>query len=224
MDRGPEMIRLLSLGLTLAFAAALAPGPAQCGAAADEVAASPGYVVVLTDGTVKPVLTEPVIAFGKVRFMSTAQRTEVLSVLRVNVERTRKLNSLVPQHGPRGTFSDGVAAPSGRDEESAERGGARSGSAASSQAPGEDIRRRNRPVTVYSATWCPHCVTLKEFLAEHGIRHSVVEVDRLPESQQERHRATMKRLTGRVAFPTVVVGDQAKAGFSPSWILQATGR
>jgi len=49
-------------------------------------------------------------------------------------------------------------------------------------------------------------------------------VDRLPKAEQSRAEAEMKRLTGKVSFPTVVIGDQAVAGFSPQWILKSLER
>jgi len=49
-------------------------------------------------------------------------------------------------------------------------------------------------------------------------------VDRLPKAEQQRAQAEMQRLTGKVSFPTVVIGDRAVAGFSPQWILKSLGR
>ena len=49
-------------------------------------------------------------------------------------------------------------------------------------------------------------------------------VDQMPETEQQRLHAEMKRLTGRIAFPTVVIGGKARAGFSPQWILDSLGR
>jgi glutaredoxin len=76
-------------------------------------------------------------------------------------------------------------------------------------------------VTVYSATWCGYCTQLKGFLATNQIPASVIEVNLLSEADQRRALATMRRLTGRTSFPTVVIDGEAMAGFSPSWI-QAT--
>ncbi|WP_432473716.1 glutaredoxin family protein [Amphritea sp. HPY] len=38
------------------------------------------------------------------------------------------------------------------------------------------------PVKVYSADWCPSCVTLKESLQQHGVPYEVVDVDENPEA------------------------------------------
>lgn len=208
--------------LPLWLALALSPGAVPATAAAEEPASSPGYVVVLADGTLLPALTEPVIAFGKVRFMGADQRTQTLLARQVDLVKTRQLNCLVPQRGPRGTFSVTGAAPVRSESEEAGDGGS-SVAPDASPTPATAGARSAPRVTVYSATWCPHCRTLKRFLAEHGIQASVIEVDLLSEAEQARRRAEMQRLTGRVAYPTVVIGERAMAGFSPDWILQAVG-
>jgi len=55
-------------------------------------------------------------------------------------------------------------------------------------------------------------------------RISITEVDKLPKADQERAEAEMRRLTGKVSFPTVVIGNSAVAGFSPQWILKSLER
>ena len=64
---------------------------------------------------------------------------------------------------------------------------------------------------------------LKKFLAAEGIRASIIEVDLLPKAAQQRKEAEMRTLTGKVSFPTVVIGDQAIAGYSASWITAQLG-
>lgn len=174
-----------------------------------------GYVVLLKDGTSIPAKAKPISAFGKVRYLDAAGRMQVLPASRVDLEKTREANASVPGDGKGGTLSiAGTTESEIEDEGNIVEDGVK---------PGEDQedKKAARPVKVYSATWCPHCSSLKKFLAAEGIAASVIEVDRLSESAQMRMEAEMKRLTGRVAFPTVVVGDQAKAGFSPGWIRDA---
>lgn len=216
-------VHALTVLILLVFGSALGLGVATA-AEDEEVEASPGFVVVLANGTVVPVLAEPVIAFGKVRYQDMKQRTQVVSARQVDVARTRKLNRLVPHKGPRGSFSVAGASSGSSGREASGRPGTRVASQTASGAGNTTRSRRSRSVRVYSATWCPHCQTLRRFLAENGVHATVIEVDRLSEGEQARHRQEMKRLTGRVAFPTVVVGDQAMAGYSPSWILRALGR
>ena len=63
--------------------------------------------------------------------------------------------------------------------------------------------------TCTSATWCGYCKDLKRYLAAKKIPATIIEVDRLPQGEQGAARATMQRLTGRVAFPTVIIGGEA---------------
>jgi glutaredoxin len=169
--------------------------------------ASSAYVVVLNDGTVLPSRSKPLGAFGSFRYVDVTGRTQVLSVDAVNLEATRAANADVPQDANRGTLSIGGGVsfdPSAMPEPV--------------ESAGADTAAESQSVTVYSATWCGYCRDLKRFLAANKIPATIIEVDLLPPERQGSARATMKRLTGRVAFPTVIIGGEAKVGFSASWI------
>ncbi len=206
--------RIVLIGLLSSIALVVGPGafgwcadlPEDDEKAAPEL---PGFVVVLKDGTSLAVLSEPVIAFGKVRFQDAESRTRVLPASKVNLEMTRDINSKVPSRRSGGTVSvSGSSNSKGTTQYET------SGSATSS----------SQKVTVYSATWCPHCRNLEDFLKKNRIRATVIMVDKMPEKEQQRLQAKMHGLTGRVAFPTIVIGSKARAGFSPEWILNALGR
>jgi glutaredoxin len=171
----------------------------------------PGFVVVLKDGTSLAVLSEPVIAFGKVRFQDAESRTRVLSASKVDLDMTREINSTVPSRRAGGTVS--VSGNNNSKGTTRYESGGSGGSGASA----------SKKVTVYSATWCPHCRDLEDFLKKNRIRATVIMVDRMPEQEQLRLQAKMQGLTGRVAFPTIVIGSKARAGFSPEWILSTLG-
>lgn len=168
------------------------------------------YVVVLEDDTVLAARTKPVSAFGQVRFIDAQCRPMVLRVGEVDLEATRERNREV---GPAdaGTLSivDLPAVDAGFVD---------------SATPLPQTSRRDPPVQVYSATWCGVCSSLHQFLRQQQIQASVIEVDRLPPAEQERAKAEMLRLTGKVSYPTVVIGGKAHAGFSPQWIMAAVGR
>jgi glutaredoxin len=172
--------------------------------------ASPGYVVVMADGEVVPSRSKPLSAFGSFRFVDVSGRTRVLPVSKVDPEATRVANADVPHDPTKGTLS--VAGPvanegpillGGEEEEADE--------------------PKSRSVTVYSATWCGYCRQLKQYLDARKIPATIIEVDRLPPTQQSTARAKMKGMTGRVAYPTVVIGGEAVAGFSRSWIESRLG-
>ena len=185
----------------------------QEGASAEKKT-EPSYVVVLKNGQCIPARTKPVSGFGKVRYMEPGGTNRVLPISEVDIEKTREANAQVSKNESSGTLSVGGELAASTP---LKRGG-------TGQPTGGAKKTQNQTVKVYSATWCPYCRQLKQFLAENGISASITEVDRLPKAQQERVEAEMKRLTGRVSYPTVVIGNSAVAGFSPTWILKSLGR
>lgn len=199
--------------LVIAVATTVPVAHTQEGASAEKNTV-PSYVVVLKNGQRIPARTKPISGFGKVRYMEPGGTNRVLPVSEVDIEKTREANAQVAKNESSGTLSVGgelaASAP-------VKPGGTR-------QQTGGAKETQNQTVKVYSATWCPYCRQLKQFLAENGISASITEVDKLPEAQQERAEAEMKRLTGRVSYPTVVIGNSAVAGFSPTWILKSLGR
>lgn len=162
------------------------------------------HVVVLKDGERVPARTKPINAFGKVRFMDASGTNRVLPVSAIDVDTTRMANAQKAGPDRGGTLSVGGGMADFQPSK-----------------PGEAAKTRSKSVTVYSATWCPYCRQLKQFLAEKGIPASITEVDKLPQAEQERAMAEMRRLTGKVSYPTVVIGGRAVAGYSPSWILKS---
>lgn len=173
----------------------------------------PAYVVVLQDGTNIPAKGKPISAFGTFRYMDQDGRMRMLPVSTVDLDGTREANAGVVPQGRAGTLSISGSIsdpPQGKKEAVGE-----------GEVP---VRKRSPQVKVYSATWCGYCKSLKKFLAAEGIAASVIDVDRLPEAEQKRMETEMKRLTGRVSFPTVVIGDEVIAGFSPSRIRKALER
>jgi glutaredoxin len=162
------------------------------------------HVVVLKDGERVPARTKPINAFGKVRFMDASGTNRVLPVSAIDVDKTREANAQTTGSNRGGTLSVGGGMA---DFEPSK--------------PGEAAKPRSKSVRVYSATWCPYCRQLKQFLAEKGISASIIEVDKLPKAEQGRAMTEMRRLTGKVSYPTVVIGGRAVAGYSPSWILKS---
>lgn len=173
--------------------------------------ATTAYVVVLADGSMLPAKSKPLSAFGSFRFVDVSGRTRVLPVSKIDLEATRAANAGVPDDPRRGTLS--VAGPAINEPP---------------KLVDDDQQGNEEPkvksVTVYSATWCGYCKDLKRYLSARKIPANIIEVDRLPPDQQHSATATMKRLTGRVAYPTVVIGGEAHAGFSKAWIESTLGR
>jgi glutaredoxin len=180
----------------------------------DEKTTEPSYVVVLKNGQRIPARTKPVNAFGKLRYMEPGGTNQILPISEVDIDKTREANARAPTHKEGGTLTIGGELAGSEPSKPGE----------ASRETGDVGNTRDRTVKVYSATWCPYCKNLKKFLAENGISASITEVDLLPKAEQQRAEKEMKRLTGRVSFPTVVIGNRAVAGFSPQWILKSLER
>lgn len=56
---------------------------------------------------------------------------------------------------------------------------------------------------VYSADWCPDCRRLERWLAEAGVAHAKVDIERV-EGAAER----LERETGKRAIPFILVGGR----------------
>ena len=204
--RGLTLLALLIVTVVL-----LLPVAHSQESASEEKVSNLSYVVVLKNGQRIPARTKPVSAFGKVRYMEPGGTNRVLPISDVDIDKTREANAQASAPKKGGTLSYGgelAGSPPAKP------GGA-------SHATGAAKKTRNKSVKVYSATWCPYCTKLKQFLAEKGISASITEVDKLSKAEQQRAQAEMKRLTGKVSYPTVVIGGQALAGFSPQWILNS---
>ena len=204
--RGLILLALLIIGIST-----LVPVAYSQELANDEKTSEASYFVVLKNGQRIPARTKPVNAFGKLRYMEPGGTNRVLPISEVDVEKTREANTQAPTHKGGGTLSIGGELVGSKPSKPGD----------ASRETGDVEKTRNRTVKVYSATWCPYCSQLKKFLAENGISASITEVDRLPKAEQARAEAEMKRLTGKVSFPTVVIGSSAVAGFSPQWILKS---
>jgi thioredoxin reductase (NADPH) len=58
-------------------------------------------------------------------------------------------------------------------------------------------------LTVYGASWCPHCKRVKRFLAAHRVAYDLIDIDQQPEALDR-----LKELqSGGQIIPTVIYGD-----------------
>lgn len=63
-------------------------------------------------------------------------------------------------------------------------------------------------VKIYSTPYCPYCVTLKQYLKDHGIEFTDVDV-----SVNENERAEMIKKTGQIGVPVVEIEETVIVGF-----------
>ncbi len=209
-----DMKGLILLALLVISVSTLVPVAHTQERANDEKTSEPSYVVVLKNGQRIPARNKPINAFGKLRYMEPGGTNRVLPISEVDIDKTREANAQAPTPKEGGTLTIGGELAGSNPSKPGD----------ASQETGDVEKTRDRSVKVYSATWCPYCKQLKKFLAENGISASITEVDLLPKAEQQRAEAEMKRLTGKISFPTVVIGNRAVAGFSPQWILKSLER
>ena len=64
-------------------------------------------------------------------------------------------------------------------------------------------------IVIYSADWCPSCVSAKRFLEEKNIPYEEINID-----SQGISRNRLMELTGRLAIPTIVVNEKVIGGYT----------
>ena len=64
-------------------------------------------------------------------------------------------------------------------------------------------------IVIYSADWCPSCVSAKRFLEEKNIPYEEINID-----SQGISRNRLMELTGRLAIPTIVVNENVIGGYT----------
>jgi glutaredoxin len=65
---------------------------------------------------------------------------------------------------------------------------------------------------VYALTTCPYCKRTRRFLDTHKIAYDCIEVDLLDDDKQDKVMDEIEKLTGKRAFPVVVVGKEIIVG------------
>ena len=59
-------------------------------------------------------------------------------------------------------------------------------------------------ITIYSTSWCVDCRRAKQFLKEHGVDFSEVNIDEEPDAEE----LVLQVNDGRRKVPTIKVGDR----------------
>jgi len=70
-------------------------------------------------------------------------------------------------------------------------------------------------IKVYSTEFCPYCLSLKEFLKEHGVQFEEVDVTEDQNAQEE-----MIAKSGQMGVPVVDIDGQIVVGFDKERISQ----
>ncbi|KHO53635.1 MAG: Glutaredoxin-like protein, YruB-family [archaeon GW2011_AR11] len=69
---------------------------------------------------------------------------------------------------------------------------------------------------VYSTTTCPWCVKVKDFLKEHGVKYTEVNI-----STDEKAREEMFEKSGQMGVPVTEIGDEIIVGFNREALKKA---
>ncbi|WP_438318268.1 glutaredoxin family protein [Candidatus Caldatribacterium sp. SIUC1] len=78
-----------------------------------------------------------------------------------------------------------------------------------------------KPVMLYALSTCPFCKMAKRFFESRNIPYNFVDVDLLPEEEKEKTVAEVQRISGRRAFPVIVIGEEVIVGYDELRIREA---
>ena len=70
--------------------------------------------------------------------------------------------------------------------------------------------RVSAPLKLYVKTWCPWCITARQYLAKRGYRFNEIDVE-----ADHAAYAEMIRLSGQTYTPTLSVEDKLLVDFGP---------
>jgi len=75
-------------------------------------------------------------------------------------------------------------------------------------------------VYVYALSTCPWCRKTKQWLDDGKIPYESVDIDRLPEDEQDAVADKAYALSGGRRFPVVVINGEVIVGYSPDKFLE----
>ena len=86
--------------------------------------------------------------------------------------------------------------------------------------PGKDVGK----VVIYALSTCGWCKKTKRFLAELGVAYQYLDVDNLPDEEQESVKQVVKRWNPKSNYPTIVINDsECLVGYNEDRMKEALG-
>lgn len=70
-------------------------------------------------------------------------------------------------------------------------------------------------VVMYTLSTCPWCRKTKQFFTDKKIPFDFIDYDLADEKEQERIKNEMSKYGGSIAFPFVIIGEEAVVGYNP---------
>ena len=74
---------------------------------------------------------------------------------------------------------------------------------------------------VYALSTCPYCKRTRRFLDDHKIAYDCIEVDLLEDKRQDEVMEEVEKLTGKRAFPVVIIGKEIIVGHDEARLRKA---
>lgn len=81
----------------------------------------------------------------------------------------------------------------------------------------------DKKIKVYALSTCPYCKRTKRFLDEHKVPYEHTDVDLLDDDEQEVVLSEIERLTGKRAFPVVLIEADVIVGHDEERLRKALG-
>ena len=72
-----------------------------------------------------------------------------------------------------------------------------------------------KKVFMYTLSTCPWCRKTKKYLTDHNIPFEYVDYDLQPPQEQEKIEQEMRKRSGPLSFPWVLIGDDLVVGWNP---------
>jgi glutaredoxin len=68
--------------------------------------------------------------------------------------------------------------------------------------------RKAGKLMLYAISTCPWCRKTKALLDELGVEYSYIDVDLVPEEEEDKINQEVERWNDRLSFPTLVIDDE----------------
>ncbi|MDI3543509.1 MAG: hypothetical protein PWP57_1114 [Candidatus Atribacteria bacterium] len=78
-----------------------------------------------------------------------------------------------------------------------------------------------KKVMLYALSTCPFCKMTKKYFENHNIPYDFVDVDLLEPDEREKTVSKVQEISGRRAFPVIVIGDKVIVGYDELSIREA---
>jgi len=78
-------------------------------------------------------------------------------------------------------------------------------------------------VVMYTLSTCPWCRKTKQFFTDKKIPFDFIDYDLADEKEQERIKSEMSEYGGSIAFPFVIIGEEAIVGYNPEKYAELLG-